>query len=37
MKFLLAFLKTLTYSKNCSESRIKFPIALSFALIDQFF
>ena len=37
MKFLLAFLKTLTNSKSCFESRIKFLFRLSFALFDQFF
>jgi hypothetical protein len=36
MKFLLASLKTLTNSKSCSESRIKFLFMLSFALIGQF-
>jgi hypothetical protein len=37
MKFLLASLKTLTNSKSCSESRIKFLFRLSFALNGQFF
>ncbi len=37
MKFLLASLKTLTNSKNCSESRIKYLFRLSFALIGQLF
>jgi hypothetical protein len=37
MKFLLASLKTLIDSENCSESRIKFLFRLSFALIGQFF
>ncbi len=37
MKLLLLLLKTLTYSKSCSESRIKFLFRLSFALIRQFF
>jgi hypothetical protein len=32
----LAFLKTLTNSKSCPESRIKFLFMLSFALIGQF-
>jgi hypothetical protein len=36
MKFLLASLKTLTNSKSCSESRIKFLFRLSFALIGRF-
>jgi hypothetical protein len=31
MKFLLASLKTLSNSKNCSESRIKYLFRLSFA------
>jgi hypothetical protein len=31
--FLLASLKMLTNSKNCSKSRIKFLFQLSFALI----
>jgi hypothetical protein len=37
MKFLLASLKTLTNSKSCSASRIKFLFRLSFALIGHFF
>jgi hypothetical protein len=37
MKFLLASLKTLTNSKNCSKSRIKFMFRLSFPLIGQYF
>jgi hypothetical protein len=37
MKFLLASLKTLTNSTNCSESRIKLLLRLSFALICRFF
>ncbi len=37
MKFLLASLKTLTNSKRFSESRIKFLLRLSFALLGQFF
>jgi hypothetical protein len=38
MKFLLASLKTLTNSKNCSVSRIAFLFRLSFPLIiSQFF
>ncbi len=37
MKFLLDSLKTLTNSKSCSESRIKFLFGLSFALIGKFF
>jgi hypothetical protein len=37
MKFLLASLKKLAGSQNCSESRIKFLLRLSFALIGQFF
>jgi hypothetical protein len=37
MKFLLASLKTLTKSKNYSESRIKFLFRLSFALIGKIF
>jgi hypothetical protein len=37
MKFLLASMKTLTNSKSCSESRIKFLFRLSFALIGRFF
>jgi hypothetical protein len=37
MKFLLASWKTVTNSKNCSESRIKFLVRLSFALIGLFF
>jgi hypothetical protein len=37
MKFLLASLKTLTISKNYSESRIKFLFRLSFALIARIF
>jgi hypothetical protein len=37
MKILLASLKALTYSKNCSEGRIKFLFRLSFSLIGQFF
>jgi hypothetical protein len=37
MKFLLASLKTITNSKNCSESRIKFQVRLSFALTGPFF
>jgi hypothetical protein len=37
MKFLLASLKTLTNSKSCSASRIKFLFRFSFALICQFF
>jgi hypothetical protein len=36
-KFLLASLKTLTNSKKCSESHIKFLFWLSFALIGRFF
>ncbi len=35
MKFLLGSLKTLTNSKNCSVSRIKFLSRLSFALIGR--
>jgi hypothetical protein len=35
-KFLLATLKTLTISKDCSESYIKFLFRHSFALIGQF-
>jgi hypothetical protein len=34
---LLASLKTLTNSKNCLVSRIKFLLGLSFALIGRFF
>jgi hypothetical protein len=34
---LLASLKSLTNSKSCSESRIKFLFRLSFALIGHFF
>ncbi len=37
MKFLLVSLKTLTNSKNRSESRIKFLFWLSLALIGRFF
>ena len=37
MKILLASLKTLTDSENCSESRIKFLFRLSFPLIGNFF
>jgi hypothetical protein len=37
MKLLLASLKTLTNSKNCSASRIKFLFRLSFAFIGGFF
>jgi hypothetical protein len=37
MKFLLASLKTVTYSKNFPESRIKFLVRLSFALIGLYF
>jgi hypothetical protein len=37
MKFLLASMKTLTNSKNCSKSRIKFLFQLSFALIGHLF
>ncbi len=37
MKFLLNSLKTLTNSKSCSKSRIKFLFKLSFALIGKFF
>jgi hypothetical protein len=36
MKFLFASLKTLTNSKSCSESRIKFMFRLSFTLIGKF-
>jgi hypothetical protein len=36
MKFLLASLKTLTNSKKCSESRIKFLFWPYFALTGQF-
>jgi hypothetical protein len=36
MKFLLASLKTLTNSINCSENRIKFLFRLSFAIIGTF-
>jgi hypothetical protein len=36
IKFLLAYLKTLTNSKNCSVRRIKFLFQLSFALIGGF-
>ncbi len=35
IKFLIASLKTLTNSKNCSESCIKFLQQLSFALIGH--
>jgi hypothetical protein len=35
MKFLLASLKALTNSTNCSESRIKFGFRLSFSLIGR--
>ncbi len=37
MEFLLPSLKTLTYYKNCSESRIKFLFLLSFALVCKIF
>jgi hypothetical protein len=36
MKLFLASMKTLTNSKNCSESHIKFLFRLSFALADFF-
>jgi hypothetical protein len=36
MKFILASLKTLTYSKNSAVSRIKFLFCLSFAFIGRF-
>jgi hypothetical protein len=36
MKFILASLKTLTYSKNSAVSRIKFLFCLSFAYIGRF-
>jgi hypothetical protein len=36
-KFLLASLKTLTTSKNCSKNRNKFLFWLYFALIGKFF
>ncbi len=36
MKFMLASLKTLTNSKDCSESRNIFLLLLSFALIGEF-
>jgi hypothetical protein len=35
-KFLLASLKSLITSKNCSESHIKFVFQLSFTLIGRF-
>jgi hypothetical protein len=37
MNFLLAFLKALTNSKNCSVSRNKVLSRLFFALIGRFF
>ena len=37
MKFLLASLKTLTNSKNCSESCIKFLFRLSLLSLVDFF
>ncbi len=37
LTFLLASLKTLTNSKDCSESCIKFLFRLSFSLINRFF
>jgi len=36
MKFLLASLKTITYSENCSESWIKFLFWLFIALLCRF-
>jgi hypothetical protein len=36
IKFLLPSLKTLTNTKSCSESRIKFMFRLSIALIGRF-
>ncbi len=37
MKFLRAFLKTLSNSENCFESRIKFLFRLFFTLTGHFF
>jgi hypothetical protein len=37
VKFSIASLKTLSNSKNCFVSRIKFLLQLSFALIGRFF
>jgi hypothetical protein len=37
MRFLLASLKTLFNSINCSENGIKFLLRLSFALLGPFF
>jgi hypothetical protein len=36
IKFLLDSLKTLSKFKNCTESRIIFPVRLSFAVIGRF-